>query len=97
MACHPHFETLRGNCVEAEEVGNLGSVGTVFVDSEFKIFRELFVEFLVIFLVLGDFSKHLKTLLDNVLLHDLENFVLLEGLTRDVERQVLRIDNALNK
>jgi len=67
------------------------------VDSEFKIFRELFVEFLVIFLVLGDFSKHLKTLLDDVLSHDLKDFVLLEGLTRDVEGQVLRIDNTLDE
>jgi hypothetical protein len=83
--------------METEQIGDFGSVCSVFVDSEFKIFRELFVEFLVIFLILGDFSKHLKTLLDDVLPHDLENFVLLEGLTRDVEWQVLRIDNTLNK
>merc|ERR1712183_409976 len=89
------FSALGG--VESEEVSDLGSVGGVFVDTEFKILGELLVEFLVVFLVFGDLSEHLKALLDNVLLHDLKDLVLLEGLTRDVEWKILRVDNTLDE
>jgi hypothetical protein len=48
-------------------------------------------------LVLGDVGEHLHGLLDEVLADDLENLVLLEGLTRDVEGKVLRVDDSLDK
>ena len=67
------------------------------MNSKFEIFRELFIEFLIIFLILGNLSEHLEALLDDILSHDLEDLVLLESLTRDVERQVLRVDNSLNE
>jgi hypothetical protein len=38
-----------------------------------------------------------QALLDHVLLDDLEDLVLLEHLSGDVEGQVLRVDNTLQK
>ena len=83
--------------VESEQISDLLSVGSILMDSEFKIFRELFIEFLIILLILSNLSKHLKALLDDILLHDLKDFVLLESLTRDVEWQVLRVDDTLDE
>ncbi len=75
--------------MESEEVSNLGSVCGVFVDSKLEVLRELLVELLVVLLVLLDLSKHLKALLDDVLLHDLEDLVLLESLAGNVEGKIL--------
>merc|ERR1719482_2040796 len=44
-----------------------------------------------------DLGEDLDALLDNVLLDHLEDLVLLERLARDVERQVLRVDDALHE
>jgi hypothetical protein len=70
--------------VETEKFRKLLTVSSVFVDTKLKVLGELFVEFLVVFLVLLDFSEHFETLLDDVLLHHLEDFVLLKSLTRNV-------------
>jgi hypothetical protein len=75
--------------VESEEVGNLGSVSGILVDSKLEVLRELLVELLVVLLVLLDLSEHLKALLDDVLLYDLEDLVLLEGLSGDVQGKIL--------
>ena len=71
--------------MESEEIGNLGSVGRVLVDSKLQVLRELFIELLVVFLVLLDLSKHLKALLNDVLLDDFQDFVLLEGFSGNVQ------------
>lgn len=47
--------------------------------------------------LLGNLGEEVHTLLDEVLADNLENLVLLESLTRDVERQILRVDNTLNE
>jgi hypothetical protein len=47
------------------------------VDSEFEVLGELFVEFLVVFGVFSDFSEEFNTFLDDILLDDLQDFVLL--------------------
>jgi hypothetical protein len=73
---------------EAEELGNLSAVCSVFVDTEFEVLGVLLVELLVILLVLHEFGEHSKTVLNDVLLDDLKDLVLLEGLTRDVERKI---------
>lgn len=55
------------------------------------------VELGVLLLVLGHLVEELQALFHDVLLYDLEDLVLLQRLTRDVERQVLRVHNALDE
>merc|ERR1712166_1193182 len=69
----------------------------VFMDTKLELLGELLVELLVVLSVLLDVGEHLEASLDDVLLDDLEDLVLLEGLTRDVKRHVFGIDNTLNK
>merc|ERR1712167_297727 len=83
--------------VVAHELGDLGAVRRVLVDAELEVLRERLVELLVHVLVLRELVEHLDRLLDEVLLDDLEDLVLLERLARDVERQVLRVDDALDE
>merc|ERR1712110_669616 len=73
------------------------SVGGVLMDTKLEVLGVLLVELLVVLLVLGDLSEHLEALLDDVLSHDLEDLVLLEGLTRDVEWKILRVNNTLDE
>merc|ERR1711865_1160158 len=80
-----------------QELSNLDAVGGVFVDAELDALAELLVELLVVVLLLSNLSEHLEAFLDQVLFDDTEDLVLLERLTRDVERQVLRVDHALDK
>ena len=67
------------------------------MDTELEVLGELLVELLVVLLVLSDLGKHLEALFDDVLLHDLEDLVLLEGLTRDVKGKILGVDDALHE
>lgn len=78
---------------ESEEAGELGPVLRVFVDTELQVLAKGFVELVEVVLVLGDLSEEFHALLDNVLLDDLEDLVVLECLTRDVEREILRVDD----
>jgi hypothetical protein len=55
------------------------------------------VELVVVILILGDLVEELDALLDEILLDDLEDLVLLEHLAGDVERQVLRVHDALHE
>jgi hypothetical protein len=41
--------------------------------------------------------EHFKTLLDEVLTNNLQDLVLLEHFTRNVKREILRIDNTLDE
>jgi len=61
----------------------------IFVDAEFHVFGELFVELGLIFFVFRDFSEHFQTPLDDVLLDDLKHFVLLQHLSGNVQWQVI--------
>mmetsp|Transcript_40565 Transcript_40565/g.79943 ORF Transcript_40565/g.79943 Transcript_40565/m.79943 type:complete len:755 (+) Transcript_40565:170-2434(+) len=80
-------------CVVAQQLCHLQSVGGVLVNAELEVLGELLVELLVVVLVLRDLGEHLEALLHEVLLDDLEDFVLLKGLTRDVQREILRVNN----
>jgi len=71
--------------VESKELGNLGSVVGVLVDTELEVLGESSVEFVVVLLVLGDLGNNIKSLLDQVLSDDLQDLVLLESLSGDVE------------
>merc|ERR1719454_1036182 len=80
-----------------EQLRELGAVARVLVDAELDVLAKLLVELLEVLRVLLDLAKELDALLHNVLLDDLEDLVLLQRLTRDVERQVLRVDHALDE
>jgi hypothetical protein len=82
---------------EAEELGELATVLSILVDTKLQILAESLIEFAEVILVLRDLGEQVHALLDDVLTDDLENLVLLESFTRDVERQVLRVDDTLNK
>eukprot|EP00438_Fugacium_kawagutii_P011587 Skav217334 [mRNA] locus=scaffold1410:27082:28461:- [translate_table: standard] len=58
---------------------------------------ESLVEFLVVILLLSNLGKHLEALLDEVLLDHSQDLVLLQGLTRDVQRKILRVHNTLHE
>merc|ERR1712054_266562 len=83
--------------VEHEQLRELRAVARVLVDAELDVLAKLLVELLEVLRVLLDLAKELNALLDNVLLDDLEDLVLLQRLTRDVERQVLGVDDALDE
>merc|ERR1719311_1368928 len=83
--------------LEAEEIRQLRAVGGVLMDAELQVLPKLLVEFLVIVSLLRDLREHLEALLHEVLLDHAEDLVLLQRLTRDVERQVLRVHNALDE
>jgi hypothetical protein len=83
--------------VEAEELGELRAVLGVLVDTELDVLAERLVELGKVVLVLRDVLEHLDGLLDEVLADDLQDLVLLESLTRDVEGEVLRVDDTLDE
>merc|ERR1719487_842816 len=74
--------------VEHEQLRELRAVARVLVDAELDVLAKLLVELLEVLRVLLDLAKELDALLDDVLL---------ERLARDVERQVLRVDDALHE
>jgi hypothetical protein len=69
----------------------------ILVDSKLDVLGKRLVKFTERLLVLGNLLEHLNTLLDKVLADDLEDLVLLQHLSRNVEGQVLGIDNTLDK
>jgi hypothetical protein len=83
--------------VVAEELGKSLAVLGVFVDTELDVLAESSVKLVELLTVLGDLIEELKSLLDDVLLDDLHDLVLLESLTRQVEREILRVDNTLDE
>lgn len=91
-----HFVDGLGR-VESQELGELGSVGGVLVDTELQVLTEGFVELGEVVLVLGDFRDQVHSLLDNVLSDDLQDLVLLQDFSGDVQRQVFRVDDTLDE
>lgn len=82
---------------EAQELSKLAAVLSVLVDAELQILAKRLVEFGEVVLILGDLAQKIHALLDDVLANDLENLVLLEGLSGDVEGEILRIDDTLDE
>ncbi|KAF3067006.1 hypothetical protein CFAM422_009005 [Trichoderma lentiforme] len=91
-----HLITRLGG-VEAEELGKDATVLGVLVDTKLEVLGEGAVELVELLLVLGNLLEELQRLLDNVLLDDLHDLVLLKSLTRQVEREILRVDNTLDE
>mmetsp|Transcript_54409 Transcript_54409/g.86543 ORF Transcript_54409/g.86543 Transcript_54409/m.86543 type:complete len:301 (+) Transcript_54409:1263-2165(+) len=67
------------------------------MNSQLDVLAKLFVKFLVIVFVFRHFIEQLQTLLDDVFPDHLQDLVLLQHLTRNVQRQILRIHHTLNK
>ena len=67
------------------------------MNTELNVLAKGFVELLEVLLVLSNLREHIHALLDDVLADDLEDLVLLKGLARDVEWQVLRVDDTLDE
>jgi len=82
---------------EAEEFGELAAVLRVLVNTKLDVLAESLVELLEVILVLRELGEKVHTLLDDVLSDDLEDLVLLEGLTGDVEREVLGVNDTLDE
>merc|ERR1719468_952815 len=89
------LSTSRG--VESEHTSQLLSISAVLVDAKLYILTKLLVELLVVVFVLSNLLHSLHNLLDNVLTDDLEDLVLLEHFSGDVEWKILRVDNTLDK
>merc|ERR1712151_963641 len=67
------------------------------MDTELQALTKLLVEFLVVIFFLCDLGKHFKALLYKVFLDHTENLVLLQSLTRDVQGQILGVDDTFNE
>ena len=67
------------------------------MDTELQVLAKRLVELLEVLLVLRDLGEEVHALLHDVLANDLEDFVLLEGLTRDVEGEILGVDDTLDE
>ncbi len=91
-----HVITRSGR-VEAEELGKSRSVLGVLVDTKLNVLAEGSVELVKLLFVLGDLTEELENLLNNVFLDNLHNLVLLKGLTGQVKRKILGIDNTLDE
>jgi hypothetical protein len=82
---------------EAEELGEGRTVLRILVDTELDVLAEGAVELVELLTVLGDLIEEFERLLDNILLDHLHDLVLLEGLTRQVEGEILRVDDTLDE
>lgn len=65
--------------------------------TQFNVLAERLVELGEVVLVLRDLSQEIHALLDDILADDLEDLVLLERLTRDVEGEIFGVDDALDE
>jgi len=83
--------------VEAKELSKSLAVLRVFVNSELDVLAEGRVKLVKLLSVFSDFVEQLEGLLDNVLADHLHDLVLLECLTREVQRKVLGINNTLDE
>ena len=83
--------------VEAQELGQLATVLSIFMDTQLQVLAESLVELVEVILVFRNLADKVHALLDNVLSDDLEDLVLLQRLTRDVEGEILRVNNTLDE
>jgi len=90
------FLTRLGGVV-SEEGRELFAVSRVFMNSEFEILSELFVKLFEVFFIVSDLLEEINALLDDVLLDDLEDLVMLEEFSRNVKREILRVDDTLDE
>jgi hypothetical protein len=101
---HDRIQTLEGDLVfnglrrmETQEFGEFAAVLSILMNTELEIFAEGLIELLEVVFVLSYLREHIHALLDDVLADNFKDLVLLKCLTRDVKRQVLRINDTLDK
>ena len=83
--------------MEPQEFRKFAAVLGILMNTKLEILAEGLIELLEVVFVLSDLREHIHTLLDDVLANNFENLVLLKCLTRDVERQIFRIDDTLDE
>jgi hypothetical protein len=83
--------------METQEFSKFAAVLGILMNTELDVFAEGLIELLEVVFVFSDLREQIHALLDDVLADDFEDLVLLKCLTRDVERQVFRIDDTLDK
>lgn len=98
------IQTFEGNLVinrlcrmETQEFSKFAAVLGILMNTELDVFAEGLIELLEVVFIFSNLREQIHALLDDVLADDFEDLVLLECLTRDVERQVFRIDDTLDK
>ena len=67
------------------------------MNTELDVLAKCLVELGEVILVFGNLADEVHGFLYKVLADDLEDFVLLERLTRYIERKILRVDDALDE
>ena len=67
------------------------------MNTELDVLAKGLVELGEIVLVFGDLADEIERLLDKVFTDNLEDLILLEGLTRDVEGKVFGVDDTLDE
>lgn len=83
--------------METQEFSKFATVLGVLMNTELDVFAEGLIELLEVVFVFSNLREQVHALLDDVLADDFEDLVLLKCLTRDIERQVFRIDDTLDK
>ena len=88
---------VRFHGVETEELCKLATVLSIFVNTKLDVLAKGLVKLGEVVFVFGNLANKVHGLLHKVLANDLENFVLLEGLTGDVKGKIFRVDNTLDE
>ena len=83
--------------VEAKEFSEFAAVLSILVDTELDVLSKGLVKLGKVVLVFRDLTDEIHRLLHKVLADDLEDLVLLEGFTGDVEGKILRVDDTLDE
>lgn len=81
--------------LETEKFGQSVSVGGIFHDSQLDVGGELLPKVIISLLI--HLLQHVQNLSDQLLLDDLEEFVLLEVFTGDVQRKIIGINKTTNE
>jgi hypothetical protein len=69
----------------------------ILVNTELDVLAESLVELGEVVLVLSNLADKIEGLLDKVFTDNLEDLILLESLTRDIEGKIFRVDDTLDK
>ena len=79
-----------------QHAGKLLTVGAVLMDAQLDVLAKMFIELLVVVLVLSELIKELHARLNQDLADDLQDLVLLQRLSGDVEGEVLKVDDVFD-
>ena len=83
--------------MEAQELSELATVLSIFVDTELDVLAKGLVELVEVILILANLGEQIHALLYDVLADNFQDLVLLQCLTRDVQREVLGVNDTLDE